>query len=99
MSDKPLKKCPDCAGPLEKLISRSSFQLKGTGWYVTDYGRKSSAGKSDGSSSKEPSSPSSKDSSSSSSKDAASSASSDSPPSSQESAPAKKSKSSETKSD
>ena len=41
ISDKPLKKCPLCSGALEKLISRSSFQLKGTGWYQSDYGRKS----------------------------------------------------------
>ena len=40
-SDKPLKKCPDCKGRLAKLISKASFQLKGTGWYVTDYARKS----------------------------------------------------------
>lgn len=39
-SDEPLKTCPDCSGQLTKLISRTSFQLKGTGWYVTDYARK-----------------------------------------------------------
>ena len=39
-NDKPLKKCPECSGAVEKIVSRSSFQLKGTGWYVTDYGRK-----------------------------------------------------------
>jgi len=43
MSDKPLTKCKTCSGTLEKLISRSSFQLKGSGWYVTDYGRKKSS--------------------------------------------------------
>ena len=35
-SDDPLRTC-GCGGKLEKLISRSSFQLKGSGWYVTDY--------------------------------------------------------------
>ena len=50
MSDPPLKKCRDCGGALEKLISRSSFQLKGTGWYVTDYARKSSGGSTSGNS-------------------------------------------------
>lgn len=35
-SDDPLRTC-GCGGNLEKLISRSSFQLKGSGWYVTDY--------------------------------------------------------------
>ena len=44
MSDGPLKKCRDCGAPLEKLVSRGSFQLKGSGWYVTDYGGKSSGG-------------------------------------------------------
>jgi len=36
-SDKPLKKCNHCSGKLHKLVSHSSFHLKGTGWYVTDY--------------------------------------------------------------
>jgi len=40
-SDKPLKKCRHCSGRLQKLISNSSFHLKGTGWYVTDYANKS----------------------------------------------------------
>ncbi len=40
-SDKPLKKCSHCSGKLQKLISHSSFHLKGTGWYVTDYAGKS----------------------------------------------------------
>lgn len=38
MADDPLKDCPQCAEQsLEKLISHSSFQLKGTGWYQTDF--------------------------------------------------------------
>ena len=36
-SDKPLTKCRHCTGKLHKLVSQSSFHLKGTGWYVTDY--------------------------------------------------------------
>lgn len=36
-SDKPLKKCEKCGKPVRKLVSQSSFHLKGTGWYVTDY--------------------------------------------------------------
>ena len=36
-SDKPLKKHEKCGGNLTKLISASSFHLKGTGWYKTDY--------------------------------------------------------------
>lgn len=33
----PLRKCKHCSGKLEKLISRSSFQLKGGGWFINDY--------------------------------------------------------------
>jgi putative FmdB family regulatory protein len=40
-SDKPLKKCRYCSGKVHKLISHSSFHLKGTGWYVTDYADRS----------------------------------------------------------
>jgi putative FmdB family regulatory protein len=40
-SDPPLKTCPICDGTVQKLISRSAFHLKGDGWYVTDYARKS----------------------------------------------------------
>ncbi|HMK44594.1 MAG TPA: FmdB family zinc ribbon protein [Dissulfurispiraceae bacterium] len=36
-SDEPLAECPQCGGPLKKLISNTSFVLKGGGWYVTDY--------------------------------------------------------------
>jgi len=46
-SDPPLKKCPTCGRSVEKLVSASAFQFKGTGWYVTDYARKSE-GKSNG---------------------------------------------------
>ena len=42
-SDKPLKKCPECGGVLEELLSAPAVQFKGSGWYVTDYARKSSA--------------------------------------------------------
>ena len=37
---KPLKKCEFCPGKVHKLISRSSFHLKGSGWYATDYAGK-----------------------------------------------------------
>lgn len=36
-SDEPLSKCPECGAHVHKLISRTSFILKGIGWYVTDY--------------------------------------------------------------
>jgi len=39
-SDPPLKKCPKCKGKVEKKLSAPSFQLKGTGWYVTDFKNK-----------------------------------------------------------
>jgi putative FmdB family regulatory protein len=41
-SDPPLTACPKCGGPVEKLLSAPAIQFKGTGWYVTDYARKSS---------------------------------------------------------
>lgn len=41
-SDKPLTRCSHCSGRMHKLISQSSFHLKGTGWYVTDYAAKKS---------------------------------------------------------
>jgi putative FmdB family regulatory protein len=44
ITDAPLTKCKFCHGKVEKLISHSSFQLKGSGWYLTDYSRKTSAG-------------------------------------------------------
>lgn len=38
ISDAPLEKCNRCQGKLNKIVSHSSFHLKGSGWYVTDYG-------------------------------------------------------------
>ncbi|MEC9247862.1 MAG: zinc ribbon domain-containing protein [Pseudomonadota bacterium] len=41
MSDSPPSKCPECGNPgVKKLISRVGFQLKGTGWYETDFKNK-----------------------------------------------------------
>ena len=37
ISDPPLKRCAKCRGKLAKVVSRTSFQLKGSGWYATDY--------------------------------------------------------------
>lgn len=36
-SDNPLQDCPSCGGHVSKMMSMNSFQLKGSGWYVTDY--------------------------------------------------------------
>jgi putative FmdB family regulatory protein len=48
-SDKMVKKCPECGGPVEQMISAPAVQFKGSGWYVTDYAKKSSSpGSSDG---------------------------------------------------
>jgi len=49
-SDPPLKKCPKCGGPIQRLPSAPAIQFKGTGWYVTDYAKKSDG---DGSKGKE----------------------------------------------
>lgn len=45
-SDAPLCDCKECGttGSLEKLMSLSAFHLKGSGWYLTDYGRKDTCG-------------------------------------------------------
>ena len=43
MSDKPLSRCPVCRGKLEKVFSQTNFQLKGSGWYVSDYGGRGKA--------------------------------------------------------
>jgi putative FmdB family regulatory protein len=42
-SDRMVKKCPECGGVVEQMISAPAVQFKGTGWYVTDYAKKSSA--------------------------------------------------------
>ena len=43
MTDEPLCTCPDCSGSLKKLVSMSSFKLKGGGWYADGYSSNSSA--------------------------------------------------------
>jgi putative FmdB family regulatory protein len=42
-SDPPLEICPECGGSVSKLMSLSSFSLKGSGWYTSDYKQASSA--------------------------------------------------------
>ena len=42
-SDKPVQKCPECGGKLEQVLSAPVVQFKGSGWYVTDYAKKSHA--------------------------------------------------------
>ena len=50
-SDPHVKKCPDCGGAVEQVISAPAVQFKGSGWYVTDYAKKSSGSGSSSSSS------------------------------------------------
>lgn len=42
-SDKPITKCPECGGRVKQLLSPPAVQFKGSGWYVTDYAKKSAA--------------------------------------------------------
>jgi len=44
INDPALAKCPKCKRKVRRLISQTSFQLKGSGWYVTDYARKGNGG-------------------------------------------------------
>jgi len=48
-----VKKCPECGGQVEQMISAPAVQFKGSGWYVTDYAKKSSAPASESSASKD----------------------------------------------
>ena len=64
INDAPLRRCKKCSGKVEKLISRTSFHLKGGGWFAHGYGTGGSSDKSDEkSASKSPTSDTSKDSS------------------------------------
>ena len=48
LTDKPLTKCRECGGRLEKLLSAPAIQFKGSGWYVTDYAGKKAGAKEEG---------------------------------------------------
>jgi putative FmdB family regulatory protein len=52
-SDPPIDICPTCGGTVRKLLSSPAIQFKGSGWYITDYAKKSStdSGKAGGSTS------------------------------------------------
>jgi putative FmdB family regulatory protein len=48
VSDEPIVICPDCgSAQLKKKVSATRFQLKGTGWYVTDFKNKDKPPKTD----------------------------------------------------
>jgi putative FmdB family regulatory protein len=44
ITEDPIGKCPTCKRKVKRLISNTSFQLKGSGWYVTDYARSGKGG-------------------------------------------------------
>ena len=48
-SDDPIKECPKCGGAVEQVLNAPAVQFKGSGWYVTDYARKSGSGGKSGS--------------------------------------------------
>jgi putative FmdB family regulatory protein len=47
-SDPPVTKCPKCGKAVQKMLSAPAIQFKGTGWYVTDYAKKSGGESKDG---------------------------------------------------
>jgi putative FmdB family regulatory protein len=90
-SDPHTKKCPECGGAVEQVISAPAVQFKGTGWYVTDYAKKSGTSASSSSSDGESGSKES------SSKDSASKETADKGSGKKESKPKAESKKSEKK--
>ncbi len=60
-SDKQLKKCPECGGVIEQVITAPAVQFKGSGWYVTDYPKKGGGSSSSPASSSSDSDSSAKD--------------------------------------
>lgn len=56
ITESPLRKCPTCKGKVERIVSRTSFILKGSGWYATDYAKSGAGPKHDSSTSSEASS-------------------------------------------
>lgn len=52
-SDLPVTHCTVCGEPVQRLLSSPAIQFKGSGWYITDYARKSNVPTSDGSKDKD----------------------------------------------
>jgi putative FmdB family regulatory protein len=99
IKEAPLKKCPTCKSKVERQMSRGSFILKGSGWYATDYAKKSTPSSAESDSAATPTAPatngntaSSSDSSSKDASDSASKPATESKPSSSDSKPTAKSK-------
>lgn len=104
IKEAPLKKCPTCKSKVERQMSRGSFILKGSGWYATDYAKKSTPSGTESESASSPAAPATNGAAASSS-DTSSKAAAESKPtteskssSSSESKPSSKSKSSSEKS-
>jgi putative FmdB family regulatory protein len=57
IKEAPLKKCPNCKSKVERQMSRGSFILKGSGWYATDYAKKSTPTSTDSDSASSPTTP------------------------------------------
>src|SRR5579863_10526150 len=95
-SDRMVRKCPDCGGVVEQMISAPAVQFKGTGWYVTDYAKKS-GGQSSSDGGRKDSKKEDKSKSDSSAKESASKESSTKETSSKESSPKDSSKESPRK--
>ena len=53
-SDAPLSQCEKCGGAVEKLLSVPGLQFKGSGFYITDYARKTEAKKPEGPTTEKP---------------------------------------------
>jgi putative FmdB family regulatory protein len=45
VSDAPIATCPECGGSVRRLLGVPALQFKGSGWYVTDYGKNSGGGR------------------------------------------------------
>jgi len=102
IKEAPLKKCPTCKSKVERQMSRGSFILKGSGWYATDYAKKSTPSSTDSDSAASTTAPAANGGTTASS-DTSSKAASESKPaaeskSSSESKPSTRSKSSSEKS-
>ena len=78
----PLKKCPTCNSKVERQMSRGSFILKGSGWYASDYAKKSTPSSTDSDSTAAQATPAS-DGSTASSSDSSAKASGESKPASE----------------
>ncbi len=103
IKEAPLKKCPTCKSKVERQMSRGSFILKGSGWYATDYAKKSTPSSPESDSSSTPATPATNGSTASSSDTSSKPASESRPateskPSSSESKTSSRSKSSSEKS-